>query len=785
MEQNAIFYKAWDAFNSYETHVPAPYLRLDRSFPAGSRYQLTVSGLGFYMLYLNGKDITKGLLAPYISNPDDYVYFDRYDVTALVAGQPVSTIGLILGNGMQNAPGGAVWDFDIARFRNSPCFAVLLTATAADGTETTVDLGAQFKAHASPILFDDLRSGCFYDANLELAGWNQPGFDDADWTPVKRADQPRGEYRICTADPITVREERPPVAVRPARMDDRFSNRENMRLNTQFKFNKLGQEGVLYDFGVNTAGICRLRIDGEPGQQIYIQFCELLTQDGRPSYLNTGSFYPDGYGQSLLYICKGEKDEVFEPAFCYFGFRYAMVFGLTPAQTRPETLTMLPAGTDLKVRGGFDCSDAVMNALGRMVQTSDRANFFYFPTDCPHREKNGWTGDAAVSAEHMLLTLTPEASYREWLRNICKAQRDDGNLPGIIPTGGWGFKWGNGPAWDNVLSELCWQLYRWRGDLEAARECADALLRYLAFLSVRRDAGGLIDFGLGDWLQPGKGAGSPVAPVRLTSSIMSLYIAEKSAALFDALGYEAHRQFAQTLYDGLRAAIRAEFIDFASMTVRPRCQTAQAMCLYYGVFDPAERPQAGRVLEAIIHESGDHLDCGMLGLRVIFHVLSDCGLGALAFRMITRTDYPSYGMFVQRGETSLPEDFLPPEDADTPNSLNHHFFGDIASWMIQRVAGLRVNPARRAPEEFEICPDFLETLTFAQAYYEAPCGRVFVRWERTAETVTLKIEAPDAATGRISLPAGWVFSADPERSTDGADRIPLAAGTYVCRRRTA
>lgn len=784
MKQTAVFYKAGDALNSYEAHVPAPYLRLERSFPAGRRYTLTVSGLGFYMLWVNGKEITKGLLAPYISNPDDLVYFDRYDITALVAGQPVSAIGIVLGNGMQNAPGGAVWDFDIARFRNAPCFAALLTVTDADGNEETTDLGAGFRAHPSPILFDDLRSGCFYDANLALPGWNEPGFDDADWTPVKKADAPRGEYRICTADPITVREEIAPVSVRPARMDDRFSNRENMRLPTQYRFNKLGQEGVLFDFGVNTAGVCRLRVDGEPGQQIYIQFCELMTQDGRPSYLNSGSFYPDGYGQSLLYICKGEPDETFVPAFCYYGFRYAMVFGLTPAQVRPETLTLLAAGTDLRDRGGFCCSDATMNALGRMARNSDRSNFFYFPTDCPHREKNGWTGDAAVSAEHMLLTLTPDASYREWLRNICRAQAPDGSLPGIVPTGGWGFEWGNGPAWDNVLSELCWQLYRMRGDLAAAGECADALLRYLAYLSVRRDADGLIDFGLGDWLQPGKGAGDSIAPVRLTSSVMSLYIAEKSARLFDALGYATHAKFAWTLQAELRKAVRDEFIDFSSMTVHPRCQTSQAMCLYYGVFDPAERPQACRVLETIVHESGDHIDCGMLGLRVIFHVLSDCGLGDLAFRMITRTDFPSYGMFVARGMTSLPEDFQPDEDLDTPNSLNHHFFGDFVSWMIQRVVGIRVNPALKGPDDFEIAPDFLAALDFAEGFYEAPCGKVTVRWERRDAAMLLRIEAPAAATGRITLPAGWVFADDPWGRVDGADRLPLAAGEYRCRRRT-
>ena len=72
-----------------------------------------------------------------------------------------------------------------------------------------------------------------------------------------------------------------------------------------------------------------------------------------------------------------------------------------------------------------------------MARRSDRANFYYFPTDCPHREKNGWTGDAQVSAEHMILTIGAEKSWREWLNNIRAAQDPKGELPGIVPTGTW------------------------------------------------------------------------------------------------------------------------------------------------------------------------------------------------------------------------------------------------------------------------------------------------------------------------------------------------------------
>ena len=773
MINDAVFYKATDELNTYEKHVPAPYVRYEFNPEPGCGYRLTVSGLGFYELFVNGKNLTKGVLAPYISNPDDLVYFDEYDISAF-ASDGALAVGLILGNGMINAPGGRVWDFDIAKFRSVPCFAAILTRTDADGKEEARDIGALFRCHPSPILFDDIRSGCFYNANLECPGWDTPGYDDGAWAPVQPAQIPRGERRICEADPIAVTEERRAVTIRKAEMDPRFENRNNMRLNTEYQFNVTGKEGVLFDFGVNTTGVCRLKVNGRKGQRIYIQFCEYVTTDGKPSVINTGSFYPAGYSQALLYICKGEPDETFVPSFCYYGYQYVMVFGLEEDQIGEDTLVMLRASSDLKDRGGFVCSDPVMNALGDMVRTSDLSNFWFFPTDCPHREKNGWTGDAAVSAEHVLLTLTTEKSYREWARNICAAQRHDGSLPGIVPTGGWGFQWGNGPAWDNVLSEICWQACRMRGDLSIAKESSDALFLYLNYLTKLRDGDGLISYGLGDWLQPGRGADHPVAPTLLTSSVISMYIAAKSADLFGALGLPLQRDFALRLKEELRNAVRARFIDFTDCTVSPRCQTAQAMCIYYGVFDENEKAAAGDALAAIVHEGGDRLDCGMLGLRVVFHVLSDLGYGDLAYKMITRTDYPSYGMFVKRGHTSLPEDFRPDDEIDWPNSLNHHFFGDIKSWFIQKAAGLCVNPDNVDPNELLIRPDFLSALTFAQARYDSLCGEVFVRWERTDAGVTLTVRVPQGVRGSIRLPAGYTLK--------GGEPGPIAlrSGVYAC-----
>lgn len=763
--KNSLFYKATEEFNSYEKHVNAPYIRKDISFEKADRIILSVSGLGFYDLFFNGEKITKGLLAPYISNPDDLVYFDEYDITDKA--KENNCIGLILGNGMQNAPGGRVWDFDLARWRSAPCYSITVTYIN-NGENRCIDIGSDFRCAPSPILFDDLRSGCFYDANLEIKDWNLYGFDDSSWNKVLIAEAPKGERRIADTDAIVITEEIKAKEIREARIDDRFVNRENMRLDTQFKFNKLGQKGIMYDFGVNTAGIFRLKIKGKKGQQIFIQLCEFMNSKGEPSYISTGSFYPDSYGQTALYICKGEENEIFEPSFCYYGYRYAVVFGLEEGQIKDDTIVMLRASSDLKERGSFECSDETMNTLGRMSRISDLANFYYFPTDCPHREKNGWTGDAAVSAEHMLITLTPERSYREWLRSICAAQNESGMLPGIVPTAGWGYEWGNGPAWDNVLTELCYQVYRLRGDLTPATECAEAMIKYLRYINGRRRDDGLIAIGLGDWLQPGRDAGDPVSPLYVTDSVISMYISKKSAILFDALGLEDYKKYASDLYESFREAIRSNIIDFDTMAAKPECQTSQAICLYYGVFNEDEKEKAFKVLLDLIKEKEDHFDCGMIGVRVIFHVLSDFGYGSLAFKMITREDYPSYGSWIKQGLTALSEDFLPPENWDNPNSQDHHFMGDFTSWFIQKVAGLKIN----SPEDFSIRPDFIEQLTFAKAEYDSPCGMIKVKWSRDEKTAVIIVEAPEAAKGNIIAPEGWKFSDISEKSRE------LKSGEY-------
>ena len=214
--------------------------------PEAAEGEILITACGFYELFLNGRWITKGPLAPYISNPDDLVYFDRYAV-ALQPGENV--IALLLGNGFQNNPGGYTWWFDRGDFRGAPQFALELRV----GEQPVLVSDESFKTAPSPIVFDDYRFGEHYDANREIPGWNAPGFDDSGWANAIPAPTPRGEARLCEAEPIAVTGEMEPVEILPCE-DGSF----------------------IYDFGLNCAGVCRLKVRGENGQRIELQHGERL-----------------------------------------------------------------------------------------------------------------------------------------------------------------------------------------------------------------------------------------------------------------------------------------------------------------------------------------------------------------------------------------------------------------------------------------------------------------------------------------------------------------------------
>lgn len=730
------FVCATEEFSSYYKFVPAPYFRKEFEISGNVKeFEITICGLGFYRLWINGKEITKGIIAPYVSNPEDIKYYDNYDIKDFVS-RGKNVFGIMLGNGMLNNPGGEIWDFEKASWRRSPCVAFAVNGKTEDGKVIFFEADESVLCTESPLYFDDYRSGERYDATKKIVGWNEPDFDASLWKNAIFTVPPKGEKRLCDAQSVKpTGEVLKAVSVKKGYIPDDYAIHKKMAYIKPCERSGM-KEGFIYDFGVNKAGVPLLKIKGERGQRIELQFGEFLDENGNLTYRNI-NFFPDEYSQRDVFICSGEED-TFMPWFTYHGARYCIVMGINEEQATKDLLSFVVCNSELSDTAEFFCSDETVNKLYNMCKVSDLSNFFYFPTDCPHREKNGWTGDISLSAEHMLMMYNCEKSFSEWLNNVRASQLDDGQYCAIVPTTGWGF--GFGPSWDAFMASVCYYTYVYKADRKILADNAPSLYKYLLWAESTINEKGLVKSGLGDWCPVG-GNSKMKSSSEYTCNVNFMDTCKKAAFIFDVEGMEKEAAYAEKLWRKIRESVRKEFINTDTLVADTCCQTSQAMGIYFDVFDENEKTEAFDILLELIHKNDDFIDFGILGARIMFHLLSDYGESELAYKMITRKEWPSYGHFIEQGLTSLPESFFP--DYDECDSLNHHFFGDISNWFISKLAGICYNPDGKSFNKAVIKPCFIASVDNAFASLETPSGKVSVRWERGKNGVVVNVEADE------------------------------------------
>ena len=232
-----------------------------------------------------------------------------------------------------------------------------------------------------------------------------------------------------------------------------------------------------------------------------------------------------------------------------------------------------------------------------------------------------------------------EDVHREWLKTIRAAMTEQGAIPGIVPTGGWGFAWGNGPAWDCVLFWLPYYAYQYRGDLQIVKDNADAMLKYLQYMAGKRREDGLISYGLGDWCQTLiYNSGAFETPLEITDSLIGYDLCQKSVPLFKAIGWTDQAEYAQRLGEEFADAFKKKWINGGSVEnasaveyinttdekngqghpVKDKTQTAQALALALGLFDDEKKDLAVRELVCRIERDGNHFNVGVVGGYSLF-----------------------------------------------------------------------------------------------------------------------------------------------------------------------
>ena len=703
---------------NWTTTTPSPLLRKEFDVPGKAIRSATLYavGLGFGEFRINGKRVGDQVIDPAFTRYDKAVLYSTYDVTKLLQfGR--NAIGVMLGNGWWNQHQPDAWEFEKAPWRAEPLTRAWLHIVFVDGSAQDIMTDASWKGAAGPILRDGLRAGEVYDARLWPDGWDMGGYNGTHWQPVVIRDAPRGEVRSQLADPIRVTETLKPKSI-TRRPDGSF----------------------VIDFGQNTAGWCRLRLsNAKPGMPIKLVYGERVspagdvTQDEIKMHTKAGPFQTD------VYIPRGTPTgETFETRFAFHGFQWVQVYGLEKLDA--SQIDARVVHTDFDALGDFACSDALLNGIQHATTWAYRSNWIGIPMDCPHREKNGWTGDAQLAIEHGLLHWKNDAGYEKWLRDISDEMQPSGEIPGIVPTGGWGYAWGNGPAWDAAFIEIPWQLYRYRGNRAVLAEHYQKMKRYVNYLSGKAKDG-IVSIGLGDWL-PAK----TETPVNVTSTCYYTHCAEIVAKTAAVLGHQEDVDTYNAVALRARKAFAKAFLNTSDGTIANGSQTAQAAALYFKMVpDFPETVVLDRLVDAIAR-ADFHIDTGILGACYLFRVLSDFGRTDIALRILRQKTKPGYGWWLEQGATTLWEDF------DGGASRNHIMFGDISAWFMSYLGGIRVDDSHPGMKQFRIEPEFSADITQVDAHHDSPFGRIAVRWSKTGERVVCDITIPSGAVAAVTFP---------------------------------
>lgn len=691
--------------------------------------RLYVSGIGYYEFYINGVKVGDRKLEPGYTHFDKRVLYSTYDVTELLQSGD-NVLAAELGNGWLNVQSLAVWQFDKARWRMRPRMIAELRVTYDDGTIQIIPTDGTWKTNTGASAFNSLYSGEVYDARLLHKGWMKSGFDDSKWCSAELVQAPAQVLKSQQMPPIRIIREVKPIDI--CKIDDYT---------------------YVYDFGENITGICRLNIQGDAGTCITMAHGELQYGDGRLNQGNIEIYFQKEKGgqpqhnspleriQTDTYFLSGNGIETFEPSFTYHGFRYVEVAGTRPLQLGIENLTGLCMHTDVQPIGSFSCSDEVLNRLVKACCNSYLGNLFSIPTDCPQREKNGWTADGYLAMDYGLLFFDGITVYEKWLNDFIDNQLDYGKISSIIPSAGWGYtNWG--PTWDSALFIIPYNLYRYYGDTRAMEQLWSTCERYLDYLASREEDG-ILTFGVGDWVYYKTTTDSHF--ISTSYYWLDNVLMAKFAKL---IGRDGSRYLAKA--ETLKNTILKKWFDSEKKIFANCTQTAQGVGLAFGL-TPKEHEQAvADNLVKMIRDNNHQLDFGMVGAKTVPAMLTKYGYADDAYQMITRPDAPSWANWIHRGLTALPETWVLAEDFKDA-SLNHAFLGDVAAWMMNTIAGININPEKPGFEGVIIRPHFIKDLDWAKGEYHSVHGVIRSEWKRIGKEVFLDISIPANMDAELQL----------------------------------
>jgi len=740
------------------------------------------SALGWYRLFVNDTDVSGPALVPRWTPFHNYTEYQIYDV-AQAFRQGRNTIGLVVAEGRYRGRLGLF--SKRARYGDRLAAFAEIDLKLADGSILRFHTDDSWRVGHGRIRVADPKDGERVDLRLPELPW------------VQSASPAPDDVQAITVTP-------------PSRLAAEEVNRvtEIGRLAGRVAVSASGAQ--LIDFGQNFSGFARIRMSGQAGSRIKILYSEVLDSTGELAvdYLGLPGMNAEWFQRDEV-ILSGQP-VTYTPWFTVHGFRYVSVQGLVAPLTEQDVEAIV-VSSDLHRISEFQCSDCRLNRLWHNVLWSLRSNFSDTPTDCPTRERSGFTGDIQIFGPTAVQLVDADAYLRRYLRNLSVEQGKDGCVPPVIPAEDAPGRSKNvlrlaksSVGWGDVAVMLPWTLYRYYGDIDVLRRQYDSAKAWVDQLASRaatkrswrrrfRRTGRLekyiVDTGYhwGEWLRPGSTFGSELVGniFGRRASIATAYLAH-SARLLSQIAAVIDRDVDAAHYRGLAdsaaQAWREAFVTKRGSRIGDDKQDDYVRGLAFELLLPSERPAAAARLAELVEQADYHLGTGFLSTPMLLGTLADAGYAEHAFRILMQTTAPSWLGQIELGATTTWETWEGYRNGNPHSSHNHYAFGAVAAFLQERVAGLA--PADRGYRRLRIEPLIIPGLTSASVAIQTPYGRAASGWQLDEHrNVTLRVTVPPGSAAEVKIgTAEYEIGPGEHTLTAPAVPIPVGHGVVVDRR---
>ena len=473
--------------------------------------------------------------------------------------------------------------------------------------------------------------------------------------------------------------------------------------------------------------------------------------------------------QRVEYICKEGKNH-YKTKFAIFGFQYISVE--TDVTVRPEDFTAIAVYSDMDETGYFNSSNELLNKFVEATKWSAKSNSTDLPTDCPTRERHGWTGDAQIFCKTASYLFDYAPFAEKYVRDMCDEQLKNGNFRQISPRGGVDFymTFMDGSAgWSDAGVFIPYRLYKQYGDRKILerfypnmRAFAEYKIKTLGkwYPTALPTGVGLKNFrnisnyrqSYGEWAEP-----ADVKALKFTDFVNPnpeettayiVFMLEAMADIARILGKDDDRR----LYEKNAARARKGYsalVTTKKFSIDTDRQAKLVRPLYIGLLDEKQTEYAKKRLIKALDNYSWRLGTGFLSTPLILSVLADIDIG-YAYRLLENEQMPGWLFMPKNGATTIWESWEGTKAQGGIASLNHYSKGAVCEWLFGTMCGINV----AGENKFKISPRPGGHFEFAEASYDSVYGKISVRWDKTDGGYKYKISVPSNCQADIILPDG-------------------------------